>query len=465
MNTLRTTEPDSDPALQRLIVEARGDLPRDLLAPERAVGLVLAAAFLAVAITMAALLDSGRGLDPPLAVALVGAFALAARIEFQTGSVWTDPTQLVFVGMLFLLPTQLAPLFVAAGLLLARLPEYRTGAVHVGRAVLRIADAWYSVGPAAVLIAAGAASPDLAQWPVYLAALGAQFACDLIPQSIRSVIGLGIPLRGLLDELRAIYLIDAMLASIGLLAALAAQGQEFAFLLVLPLLGLIAVFARERRARIENALTLSAAYRGTAHLLGELLSSTHEYTGSHSRSVVVLAHQVGVALEVDDEVLQEIEFGALLHDVGKMAVPNQIINKPGPLSDEEWAVMRTHTLRGEQMLERIGGVLGEVGAVVRNHHERYDGSGYPDRLRGEEIPLAARVIACCDAFQAMTSHRPYRRAMTIAEAVGELRAEAGRQFDPRVVGALVEIVAGWNGHPGRDALAATADAEPASAPA
>ena len=133
--------------------------------------------------------------------------------------------------------------------------------------------------------------------------------------------------------------------------------------------------------RIENALALGDAYRGTAHLLGELLSSSHEYTGAHSRSVVILAHEVGEAMGVPENVLREIEFGALLHDVGKMAVPNEILNKPSSLTEDEWAQMRRHTAEGERMLARIGGVLAEVGTVIRSHHERFDGSGYPDGLR------------------------------------------------------------------------------------
>jgi HD-GYP domain-containing protein (c-di-GMP phosphodiesterase class II) len=128
-----------------------------------------------------------------------------------------------------------------------------------------------------------------------------------------------------------------------------------------PLLGLIAIFAREREARIESVLTLRDAYRGTAHLLGEVLATTHEYTGSHSRSVVVIARQVGVSLGVSELVLREIEFGALLHDVGKMAVPNEILNKPAALTDAEMRTVRRHTLEGERMLERIGGMLGEIG--------------------------------------------------------------------------------------------------------
>jgi HD-GYP domain-containing protein (c-di-GMP phosphodiesterase class II) len=112
--------------------------------------------------------------------------------------------------------------------------------------------------------------------------------------------------------------------------------------------------------------------------------------------------------------------------------------------------MRAHTIRGEGMLDRIGGMLSEVGAVVRSHHERYDGSGYPDRIAGEQIPLAARVIACCDAFNAMTTDRPYRPARSIGDAIGELRSQAGRQFDPRVVAAVVDVVGEWNGLPRRN---------------
>jgi HD-GYP domain-containing protein (c-di-GMP phosphodiesterase class II) len=141
--------------------------------------------------------------------------------------------------------------------------------------------------------------------------------------------------------------------------------------------------------------------------------------------------------------MRDVEFGALLHDVGKMAVPNEVINKPGKLTAEEWELMKTHTLEGYEMLGKIGGVLAQVGAVVRSHHERYDGSGYPDGLAGSEIPIASRVITVCDSFNAMTTHRSYSAAMTIPEAVAELRREAGRQFDPVVVEALIEIVATW----------------------
>jgi HD-GYP domain-containing protein (c-di-GMP phosphodiesterase class II) len=165
------------------------------------------------------------------------------------------------------------------------------------------------------------------------------------------------------------------------LAAFAVATEPWASLLVLPVLGLIAVFAREREAGIESVLTLRDAYRSTAHLLGEVLATTRGYTGSHSRSVVVIARQVGVSLGVSELVLREIEFGALLRDVGKMAVPNEILNKPAALTDDEMRTVRRHTLGGERMLERIGGMRGEMRPVARRHHERFDGTGYPDGLR------------------------------------------------------------------------------------
>jgi putative nucleotidyltransferase with HDIG domain len=156
--------------------------------------------------------------------------------------------------------------------------------------------------------------------------------------------------------------------------------------------------------------------------------------------VVELTVAVADELGVDEEQRRAAEFGALLHDVGKVAIPNEIINKPGPLDDDEWAIMKTHTIEGQRMLERVGGLLARVGVVVRASHERYDGGGYPDGLAGEQIPLAARIVSACDAFNAMTTDRSYRKALSLEVAVGELRKNAGTQFDPDVVEALVAVV-------------------------
>lgn len=448
MPKLGTPAPDTDPAILRTIVESRSSLEEAVRARERTVEYASAGLFLVAALALALFWDSGREFDPLLAAALVGLYVAATRIEFPMGYGWTDPSQLVLVPMLLLLPTQLVPLLVALALLISRLPEYLRAEVHVERSVLRLADATYSLWPALVLLAFGATGPQWSDWPVYLLALAAQFGCETAMTLARVTLALDANPRRLLGELGSIYLVDALLSPLGLLAAFAAADEPVAVLLLAPMLGLLVVFAREREARINNALALSAAYRGTAHLLGELLATTHEYTGSHSRSVVVLAHRVGQRLGLDEETLREIEFGALLHDVGKMAVPVELLNKPDKLSDEEMEQMRRHTAMGERMLERIGGVLGEVGTIVRSHHERWDGKGYPDGLRGEEIPIASRVIAACDAFNAMTTDRPYRPARSTEEAIAELRREAGGQFDPRVVEALIEVLEEGGAEPG-----------------
>jgi HD-GYP domain-containing protein (c-di-GMP phosphodiesterase class II) len=143
---------------------------------------------------------------------------------------------------------------------------------------------------------------------------------------------------------------------------------------------------------------------------------------------------------LDERDRRNAEFAALLHDVGKVKVPKEIINKPGPLSEVEWLVVKQHTVWGEEMLKPVGGILGDVATIVRACHERWDGGGYPDGLAGEQIPLIARIVFACDTFSALTTDRSYRKARSVAEAIFELRRNAGAQFDPAVVEALVGIV-------------------------
>ncbi len=221
----------------------------------------------------------------------------------------------------------------------------------------------------------------------------------------------------------------------------------------LPLLALLRVLARERRQRLESMLELNNAYRGTALVLGDVVEADDEYTGIHCKSVVALSLTVGKALRLDAERMRNLEFAALLHDVGKIAIPKAIINKPASLDPDEWMLVKTHTVEGQRILDRVGGFMREVGVIVRSHHERWDGAGYPDRLAGDAIPLEARIIACCDSWNAMRTTRPYREALPQETAVAELSANAGRQFDPRIAAVLLAVVAA----PHTDA--------PASAPA
>jgi diguanylate cyclase (GGDEF)-like protein/putative nucleotidyltransferase with HDIG domain len=176
--------------------------------------------------------------------------------------------------------------------------------------------------------------------------------------------------------------------------------------------------------------------RGAIGALALALSERDRGTGEHAEQVVALAGAVARRLNLDGEDVERIAAAALLHDIGKVAVPDSILNKPGELNAEEWAVMREHTVVGERILRAVPG-LGPVARMVRHGHERFDGSGYPDQLRGDHIPLGSRIVMACDAYDAMTSERPYRPAMSHADAVAELQANAGTQFDPRVVEALV----------------------------
>jgi diguanylate cyclase (GGDEF)-like protein len=159
----------------------------------------------------------------------------------------------------------------------------------------------------------------------------------------------------------------------------------------------------------------------------------------HMRDVAALARVVGRHLGLDAEDLDVVVRAAELHDIGKVAIPDAILHKSGPLGEEEWAFVRQHTVIGERIVNAAE-ALRPVGRVVRSSHERWDGGGYPDGLAGEDIPLGARIVLACDAWDAMTSDRSYRQAMDGGEAAAELRRHAGTQFDPRVIDALLAVV-------------------------
>ena len=175
--------------------------------------------------------------------------------------------------------------------------------------------------------------------------------------------------------------------------------------------------------------------------LAQALEERDTYTGEHSESVVDLTGRVAESLGMKPDEVELIRRAALLHDIGKVGIPDEILHKPGPLDDEEWEVMRQHPAIGERILRAIPG-QGTLARIVRHEHERWDGKGYPDGLAGEQIPIGARIILACDAYHAMVSDRPYRRAMPHRDAMAELTANAGTQFDPRVVEALIGYLYG-----------------------
>ena len=201
-------------------------------------------------------------------------------------------------------------------------------------------------------------------------------------------------------------------------------------------LAALALQCSEVTERLESTLEAGV------EMLASAVNMRDSRTARHSEHVVGLGLMVGETLGLQREELRDLEIAARLHDVGKIGVPDFVLQKPGALNAQEWRVMRRHPVSGAEMLRRVPGLEG-VAAIVRHHHERYDGTGYPLGLRGDEIPVASRVISTCDAYDAMLSDRPYRPAMSHEVAVEELRALAGAQFDPDAVDALIGVVPEW----------------------
>lgn len=194
------------------------------------------------------------------------------------------------------------------------------------------------------------------------------------------------------------------------------------------------------REEMEAEARMLEARRSSAYALARAVEARDSYTGAHSRAVVDLALAVASELGLPFDQHADVEFVALLHDIGKLSVPDSILRKPGPLTEEEWQVMRRHPIHGAELAGSVRGVAG-LAEPIRAEHERWDGRGYPDGLAGESIPIASRITLVCDAFDAMTSDRPYRPALPVSDALAEIRAGAGNQFCPRSAAALLKIAA------------------------
>lgn len=572
---------------RQLVEEARGRRPNRPSARDLTTSAILGGSFLAVASALAATLPSDRTPSLLLVVLLVGSYALLSRMELEVGPGSAVPTQIVFVPMLFALPISLVPLCVAAGYVLGAVPDYVGGRIHPTRFLVLLSGSWYAIGPTVVLALFTTGSPTWRDAPLYAAALAAQFGLDFVSSSVRERIAFGHALRALLPSFAWVYAIDSFLAPIGFVAAASGIGG---FLVVLPLAGLLALLARDRRVRIDQVVAFHEAYRGARDeaqsddltglanrrkLLADLedaiseadagkehvliihdlngfkyyndtfghpagdallrrlsrkLSDAVERYGSsyrlggdefcvlaavpadavealldaatdalsevgegfsvsscfgavflpseaadssaalqiadrrlyaqkhatklgvgqghevllealferdpelrtHVQDVAHLSAAVGTRLGLNRNEVEELVIAAQLHDVGKIAIPDAVLHKPGALDEAEWRLIRQHPLIGQRILAAVPALHG-VGTIVRATHERWDGAGYVDGLAGRAIPLSARIIAVCDTFSAMTSDRPYCPAVAVADALAELRRCAGTQFDPEVV--------------------------------
>lgn len=195
-------------------------------------------------------------------------------------------------------------------------------------------------------------------------------------------------------------------------------------------------------AELKRAMSeLESLSMGTIRALADALDAKCDYTAGHSLRVSRFAVLIGKRLGLDDEQLKDIELGGILHDIGKIGVPESILWKPDKLTDEEREIMARHPVKSAQIIGELKG-LKRAREYVKHHHEYFDGSGYPDRLSGEAIPIGARLIMVSDAYDAMTTDRPYRKAIGHDQAIAELKRMAGKQFDPKVVDALLSLVEG-----------------------
>jgi ribonuclease P protein subunit RPR2 len=197
---------------------------------------------------------------------------------------------------------------------------------------------------------------------------------------------------------------------------------------------------RAERRRAESALArLEASYATTVRALAAALELRDDATGRHAERVTALALELTRIVAPDLAAHRQLAYGFLLHDIGKIGIPDALLLKPGPLDPCELELMRTHPELGRRIVEGIPYLRGIASDVIGSHHERWDGAGYPDGLAGAEIPLAARIFAIADAFDAMTNDRPYRAASSVAEALDGIAAAAGSQFDPALVRAFLTL--------------------------
>ncbi|MFG3083409.1 HD-GYP domain-containing protein [Streptomyces parvulus] len=364
----------------------------------------------------------------------------------------------VLLAGAFLLPPPAAALVALPGALLAPVTRRPAGLRRIWRAARLTLAVWAAArvhwrlgGRDAV---AGADLPG-ALVPAGAAVLAFCLVLAVLDAGIRTLTGtsprvaLGLP--GLLTRSLGPVAVHGLAGLMMAVLWLSPYGPVAALLVLLPMCVAWWAFAQYHRER--------AAHQATIRALVQAVDIKDGYTRGHSERVGRATMMIARELGMDDERVETLRFAGILHDVGKLGVPTRLLRKEGALTPEERRVIELHPEYGHEMVRGIR-FLGEARAAVLHHHERLDGSGYPYGLVGDRIPESARVVAVADAFDAMTSTRSYRRARPVAAALAELQRCAGRQFDPRMVGALVRALARHGWHP-----SVTADSHPVPPPA
>lgn len=328
-----------------------------------------------------------------------------------------------------LLPPVVSALVAGAGMLaLQLLTRYQRG--NTPSDILTATARWALTGLLCAMIATAATMLGMPLTLNLLGAALAMFACDIILGALEiAPMSCDSPRRVMLVVLQEAGLSEAAQYLIGILAALAALTEIWSLVLWVPPLWIIYWSLKQAKEMHD----------GTSQLLESLADTVDlrdPYTGGHSRRVTEYTLQILNSMGMIGPEVELIRTAARVHDIGKIGIPDSILNKPGRLSDEEKAIMDSHAERGAVLLARYHD-FARGSAIVRHHHERWDGQGYPDGLKGLDIPFGARVIAVADSFDAMTSDRPYRAGMPVAQAARILREDGGKQWDPVIVEAFL----------------------------
>jgi HD domain-containing protein len=452
-----------------LLAAWRERLARPMSDRESVVVGTLAVAYFVAALGVAFLLPWEGSVDPPAVALLVVLFALALRIHFEVGAGYVSSAQLVFVPLLFAVPLPLVPLLVPVGFAIDELRDLLTGRSHPHRWMNWLADSWFVLGPVLVLGLLAPGDPELGLAWIYVLALAAQAAIGVVAPVVRERVVGRIVLRDELRSAAAAYQVNVLLAPAGFVIAYGAT-QDPAWLVALaPLVGLLAALSRVHAARVD---TLVDEHRDFwERFVADSRTLERCWAGSDVsedwRCLPELS--LAVAQELGLERTLRVDLALAARDAARRdAAPTP---SPEPELTEEHGEPACHPLATERRVEVLSAFLRErlfagraeqvvaelpadrglrrQAALVRSSGERWDGGGYPDGLRGEEIPLGSRIIACCEAYSAMTSGREYRSPMSRETTLEELRRAAGARFDPGVVQALEralereELVTQW----------------------
>jgi HD domain len=405
----------------------------------------LAIGYLAVALAVALALPSERELQPLVVLTLLAAYVGVSRIRFEVGAGYVSAEQLVFVPMLFFVPLPLVLLLVPVAFALSDLPDILAGRAHRDRWMNALADSWFALGSVSVLalFAPGAPHVDLA--PVYLAALAAQVAVGTTVALAREHFVGRLALRDELRSAAAAYQLDVLLSPVGFAIAVAAAAWgQLVLLMLIPVAAGVWALSRVHHASCDRLVAEHEAYWGRfLNDARRLERCAYGHVSEDWRCMPELALAVGTELGLDTAARAELAQAAQAAARGPAAA-GESSPRPNPLAVERRLRLAAALMEGR--LYQLGADdlaaglrferLRRQADLVRLSRERYDGRGYPDGLRGEAIPLEARILACCEAYGAMTAGRADRTPMSGETALEEIRRAAGTRFDPAVVQAL-----------------------------